>query len=96
VSILCKLVCFDENLKKKCQKYHEDAHLFHGYTSLNTFWKINTIFPLFLVVRLPLGISAEVIKYQKIKLKKSKIANCFSISIAVSFLLSKISMLIII
>jgi hypothetical protein len=62
MSILCKLVCFDENLKKS-QKFHKDVHLFHGYASLNTFWKIKTVFPLFLVVRLPLGISAEVIVY---------------------------------
>jgi hypothetical protein len=49
---------------QECLKFHNDVHLFHGYGRFNTFWKINTVFPLFLVVvRLPLGIFVEVIVY---------------------------------
>jgi hypothetical protein len=43
---------FEQELQE-CLNFQNDAHLFHGYARFNTFWKINTVFSLFLVVRLP-------------------------------------------
>jgi hypothetical protein len=34
---------FEQELQES-PKFHNDAHLFHGYARFNTFWKINTVF----------------------------------------------------
>jgi hypothetical protein len=34
---------FEQELQEY-PKFHNDAHLIHGYACFNTFWKINTVF----------------------------------------------------
>jgi hypothetical protein len=53
---------FEQELQE-CPKFHNDANLFHGMRVLIPFGKLTRFFPLFLVVRLPSGIFAEVIVY---------------------------------